>query len=186
MTELSLLAGQIGVSDRTLRRAINQGTLHAQRPTPRKLRLSFAEKAYARRSWQLLATLRTALRTESNVRFALLFGSAARGDDTPSSDVDLLVQMRDPSLERVVDLSAKLEGILGRRVDILHFEDAGDFPGLIAAAVSEGRVLVDRENSWSKLSRRRGRLEATERAKTRRRARSALAGIDRMLSANGD
>ncbi len=41
--------------------------------------MSLSEREYVRRSWRLLSTLRAALRTEQNVRFALLFGSVARG-----------------------------------------------------------------------------------------------------------
>src|SRR5690349_14644608 len=124
MTELELLASEIGANERTLRRALNQGMLQAERPTPRKLKISAAEKRYLRRSWKLLATLRAVLRTEQNLRFALLFGSVARGDDSAASDIDLLVEMRDPSLARIADLEAKLESLIDRRVDILTLDDA--------------------------------------------------------------
>ena len=109
MTGLTLLAEEVGVNERTLRRAASRGDAsRGIRPTPRKLELPLQEREYVRRSWGLLATLRTALRTEQNVRFALLFGSAATGMDTPGSDVDVLVDLRDASFERVVDLSTKL------------------------------------------------------------------------------
>jgi len=65
MTELSTLAEQVGVSERTLRRAFNEGTLRAERPTPRKLKLGSNEKRYLLRSWKLLAALREALLTDS-------------------------------------------------------------------------------------------------------------------------
>src|SRR4051794_5908329 len=123
MTELELLARQLGVNDRTLRRAFNEGTLRAERSTPRKLKLDAVEKRYLRRSWGVLAGLRGALRTEQNVRFALLFGSSARGDDTASSDIDLMIEARDSSLARISDLAAKLEAPLGRKVDILTFDE---------------------------------------------------------------
>src|SRR3989304_90204 len=98
MTELAILARDVGVNERTIRRAVNQGTLHATRPTRRALQLPLTERRYVRRSWSLVAALRVALRTEQNVRFALLFGSAATGTDTPASDVDIVVGMADPSL----------------------------------------------------------------------------------------
>src|SRR5215218_6386416 len=107
MTELEILARQIGANERTLRRAFNEGTLRAERPTPRTLKLGAGEQRYLRRSWGLIASLRAVLRTEQNVRLALLFGSTARGDDDASSDVDLLVEMRDSSLVRIADLVAK-------------------------------------------------------------------------------
>jgi len=180
MTELELLASQIGAHERTLRRALNEGTLRAERPTPRKLQLDAAEKQYLRRSWKLLAALRGALRTEPNVRFALLFGSVARGDDSEGSDVDLIVEMRDSSLVRVVDLELKLEELLGRRIDVLALEDASANPGLLAEAVAEGRTIVDREERWAQLSSEAAAMDQRARRHLGKRSRNALAGIDRL------
>jgi len=182
MTELELLAREIGANERTLRRALSQGTLRAERPTPRKLEISTAEKRYLRRSWKLLATLRAALRTEPNVRFALLFGSAARGEDSPVSDVDLLVETRDPSLARIADLEAKLEALIGRRVDVLTLEEARGNDQLLAEALAEGRVLVDRDELWPQLCGEGAALQRRARDGTRRARRRALEGIDRMLA----
>ena len=182
MTELDLLADELQVSERTLRRAVNQETLRAQRPSPRQLEISAAEKRYARRTWRLLAALRAALRTESNVRFALLFGSIARGDDHPRSDIDLLVEMRDDRLDRVADLSAKLEELTGRRVDVVSIESAETVPALLSDAVTDGRVLVDRDGRWPDLRERRPDLQRSARRRDRSRRKAALAGIDRMLA----
>jgi predicted nucleotidyltransferase len=182
MTELGVLAEQVGVSERTLRRAFNEGTLRAERPTPRKLTLGSDEKRYLRRSWKLLAALREALRTEQNVRFALLFGSAARGDDNEGSDVDLIAEMRDPSPVRVVDLELKLERLLGRRVDVLTLEDAGANPVLLAEAVAEGRTIVDREGRWAQLGSGAEAMDSRARRHLQDRSRSALAGINRLFA----
>jgi predicted nucleotidyltransferase len=184
MTELEILARQVGVNERTLRRAFNEGTLRAARPTPRKLKLDAAEQRYLRRSWGLIAALRAALRTEQNVRFALLFGSTARGDDGASSDVDLLVEMRDSSLIRIADLGAKLEALLDRRVDILALDDARENHRLLVQATDEGRVLVDREGLWPVLQGEADGLPPHGK-ETDRAARRALAGIDRMLAGEG-
>lgn len=183
MTELELLADELRVNERTLRRAVSAETLRAQRPSPRRLEITPAEKRYARRSWPLLASLRAALRTESNVRFALLFGSAARGDDTPDSDVDLLVSMRDYSFDRVADLSAKLAGLTGRRVDVVPLESAEAVPLLLADAVAEGRVLVDRDRRWPGLRGREPALRRRAQRSDRRQRKAALTAIDRMLAA---
>lgn len=52
----------------------------------------------------------------TNVR---VFGSVARGEATPDSDVDLLVSFRDgASLYELSGLWQALEGLLGRRVDL--------------------------------------------------------------------
>jgi predicted nucleotidyltransferase len=183
MTELGLLAEQMNVSERTLRRAVNQGTLRANRPSPRRLEVPVAEKRYVRHAWPLLASLRSALRTENNVRFALLFGSTARGDDTPQSDVDLLVEMKDESMERTADLSAKLEGLIGRRVDVIPIQSAEAIPDLLADAIAEGRVLVDRGARWTRLREREGTLRRKAQRSGQQRREEALAGIDRMLAA---
>lgn len=176
MTELALLAAQLGVSERTLRRAVNEGTLRATRPTPRTLEMSLAEREYVRRRWGLLFSLRAALRTESNVRFALLFGSTATGTDTPESDVDVLVDLRDASFERVVDLGTKLRGLLGRRVDVVELHEAESEPAFLAQVVADGRVLVDREGLWPRLHRREVSLRASGSRQEARRMSAALTG----------
>lgn len=183
MAELVLLAEEVGVSERTLRRAVSQGALRAERPTPRTLELPLSERRYVRRSWPLLSAMRTALRTEQNVRFALLFGSAATGMDTAGSDVDVLVALRDPSLDRVVDLGEKLTAACGRPVDVVRIEDAEADPGLLADIVAEGRVLVDREQLWPRMRGREPTLRRRGRRRDARRTEVAFAGIDRLLAA---
>jgi predicted nucleotidyltransferase len=54
------------------------------------------------------------------VRVLKLFGSAARGEDRPDSDVDLLVEFDgDKSLFDLIGLELELEQLLGRDVDLL-------------------------------------------------------------------
>ncbi len=48
-----------------------------------------------------------------------VFGSEARGEATSSSDVDVLVQLRAPSLRALVAVRDLLTERLGRRVDVL-------------------------------------------------------------------
>ncbi len=178
---LALLAEEVGVHERTLRRAINEGALRGARPTPRRLELPLSERQYVRRSWSLLSSLRAALRTEQNVRFALLFGSAAAGTDSPASDVDLLVDLRDARLERVIDLSDKLTSAVGRRVDVARLEDAEADPLFLADVVAEARVLVDRAALWPQLVRRMASTRRHRHQQELRRAQAALAGVDRLL-----
>jgi len=147
------------------------------------LALSLNERLYIRRSWWLLSALRAALRTEQNVRLAVLFGSAATGADTPTSDVDLLVDLRDPDFERVVDLSSKLTPIIGRPVDVVRLLDAEADPSLLADLVDQGRVLVDRENRWAHLQKREPAMRHRGRRQDARGTRDALASIDRLVSA---
>jgi predicted nucleotidyltransferase len=57
------------------------------------------------------------------VRRASLFGSVARGDDNPASDIDILVEMPDSaSLLELAGLKVDLEELLNRVVDILTYD----------------------------------------------------------------
>jgi predicted nucleotidyltransferase len=116
------------------------------------------------------------------VRFALLFGSSAIGTDTPSSDVDILVALNDPSLLRRLDLKAKLTDLLGREVDVVVLDDAKREPSFLAQALAEGRVLVDRDERWRAIRAHESRLRKRGAKLDAQRVRNALGGIDRMLS----
>ena len=48
-----------------------------------------------------------------------LFGSYARGDAGPQSDVDFLVEFSEKSFDRYMDLKEFLQELLGRRVDLV-------------------------------------------------------------------
>lgn len=182
MNGLVLLAEEVSVNERTLRRAVSQGALRATRLGPRTLELPLSERVYVRRSWPLMSALRAALRTEPNVRFALLFGSTATGTDTPESDVDVLVDLRDASFERVVDIATKLTRLVGRPVDVVELKDTESEPSLLAQVVADGRVLVDRENVWPALRGREGGLRRRGSRHDAQRVDRALAGIDRLLA----
>ncbi len=72
-----------------------------------------------------------------NVR---LFGSVARGDDRPGSDVDLLVEMAPGrSLLDLVGLGQDLEDLLHRSVDVLT--EASLHPSLRERILAEARPL---------------------------------------------
>jgi len=185
MNPLVPLADELDVNERTLRRAVSDGSLRATRRTPRTLQVSLAEQRYIRHAWPLISALRRALRTEHNVRFALLFGSAARGTDTPQSDVDVLVALRDASLDRVVDLEAKLTRATSRRVEVVRLEDAELQPGFLADITGDGRVLVDREGLWAGLRGRGSRLQRQRRVGRNQETMTVLAGVDRFLGARG-
>ncbi|PIV52001.1 hypothetical protein CO115_02205 [Candidatus Falkowbacteria bacterium CG_4_9_14_3_um_filter_36_9] len=52
-----------------------------------------------------------------------VFGSFARGEDTPESDIDLLVELEDnKSLLDMVHLKNELEDFLRRKVDIITYD----------------------------------------------------------------
>lgn len=72
-----------------------------------------------------------------NVR---LFGSTARGEDRPESDLDLLVDMESGrSLLDLVGLGQDLEDLLQRKVDVLT--ETSVHPALRARILAEARPL---------------------------------------------
>jgi len=157
MTDLALLARELEVSDRTLRRAAARGAIRCV-PRGQRLDLPVQEALYLRRRWPLLNMLVAALRTIPNVRLAVLFGSTARGDDGVRSDLDLLVRFGMPGLRARALLLDRLENASGRPVQVVEVAEAG--PLLLAGALREGRVLVDRDGDWEKLVSRRGDVMA--------------------------
>src|SRR5918996_2138091 len=108
MTVLHDLAQELHVSERTLRRAVAEGTIRAERPSARRLRLTEEEREWVLRHWPTVARLRAELRTEPSVRLAVLFGSGARGREHPRSDLDLLVELDGPSPARLAALEERL------------------------------------------------------------------------------
>lgn len=71
----------------------------------------------------ILTTLRALLpdlRTRYGVTSLSLFGSVARGDQSATSDVDILVDYADtPSLFAHIELEAHLSDALGAKVDLV-------------------------------------------------------------------
>lgn len=56
------------------------------------------------------------------VKKAAVFGSAARGDMTKDSDIDILVEIKkDLSLLDFVGIKIELEEALGKRVDLVEY-----------------------------------------------------------------
>src|SRR3990167_7548205 len=53
------------------------------------------------------------------VRRLVLFGSIARGEETSTSDVDVLVELEHNSFDAYMDLKFFLEELLQRRVDLV-------------------------------------------------------------------
>lgn len=59
------------------------------------------------------------IQSEFGVTGLCLFGSVARGDNRPDSDVDILVDMP-PKLFTIIRLKHFLESILNNTVDLIH------------------------------------------------------------------
>ena len=76
---------------------------------------------------------------------AWLFGSFARGEETPESDVDILVQYDDTariSLLTISHMMGELERSTGRRVDLI--EDGCLLPFAVDSANRDKRLIYER------------------------------------------
>jgi predicted nucleotidyltransferase len=169
MTVLQELAEDLRVNERTLRRGVAEGMIRARRPSPRSIALDRGEAGYLRHHWPLLASLRGALRTERNVRLAVLIGSAARGGSSEDSDLDVLVRLSDHGWRAVSRLQERLERETGRSVDLVAVDAARRDPLLMQAALRDGRALVDRDGDWPVLLAEQRNVETAA-----ARARAAL------------
>ena len=67
----------------------------------------------------ILTEHKNELRSKYNVRSIGLFGSYARGENTPQSDVDILVELNKPMGWEIVDLQEYLKEILAMKVDLV-------------------------------------------------------------------
>ncbi len=178
-------AKRVGCSERTLRRYVNGGLLRGRRVAGGQLELSRSEEEYLLSHWPLLSKLMAALRTEREVRLAVLFGSTATGENTPVSDVDLLVVRREPDWRSHAALRTRLRGALGRPVDLIELAQAEQLPALLADVLREGRVLIDRDGLWEGLRARRDEIVAAgarEDDAVAERARAAVAAARERLT----
>jgi predicted nucleotidyltransferase len=151
MPSVRTLARNIGVPERTLRRAVNEGLVRGSRQSARRFDATLREERYLRSHWELLSSLRAAFRTEPNVRLAVLYGSMANGSNTPTSDVDVMVELADDSVARLADLSGRISLKVGRDVQLVRRRDAEASPLVMAAITTGGRVLIDRDQRWREL-----------------------------------
>ncbi len=157
---LQELATSLHVNERTLRRAWALGMLRGIRTTPHRLELPVEERVYLRSHWDTLSRLRRALRTEPSVSMVVVFGSVARGDDDVASDVDLLVELREPGLSQRVALAARLRKRTGLNIETVALDDALRRPSLMVEILRDGRALIDRDGHWPQLSAQAKRIRA--------------------------
>jgi predicted nucleotidyltransferase len=176
MDSLTRVAAELSIPERTLRRAASEGMIRGERVSPRRFQITLREESYLRTHWDLLRALRAALRTEPNVRLAVLFGSTATGSDNENSDVDVLVALQDRDVRRLAELAERLSRALARDVPLVRLSEARASPALIVDVLEQGRVLVDRDDLWSGLQDRTPRW----RRLARRAERSSLPTIDEL------
>ena len=134
--------------------------------------MPISERTYLRENWPVLRDLRLALRTEPSVRAAILFGSYARGEQHDASDIDILVD-RQPGPE-LREVARRLSARLGRPTQLVALEDAEKAPLLLAEVLRDGRVLVDRGETWDRLRAAKVTIER-QASRERRRIDAELA-----------
>jgi predicted nucleotidyltransferase len=66
--------------------------------------------------------IRDSLGEVGNVRFALIYGSFAKGEESERSDIDLLV-VGDVDEKRMMDIIEKVEGRTGREVNYIAWSE---------------------------------------------------------------
>ena len=101
--------------------------------------------------------LREVLPADDRIAYALLFGSTARGDTHPFSDVDVAIGLRSGVTLDAHDIGGlifELARASGREVDLVILDKAP--PGLAYRVFRDGRLLVEKD--------RRARVERTVRA----------------------
>lgn len=68
---------------------------------------------------QELVSVRTELAERFTVKRIGVFGSIARGDAVAESDVDIIVELAEPTFDHYMDLKFRLEEVLQRSVDLV-------------------------------------------------------------------
>jgi predicted nucleotidyltransferase len=66
-----------------------------------------------------IAQIRPELLERFTVKRIGVFGSCARGDESSDSDVDIIVELAEPTFDNYMDLKFRLEEVLQRPVDLV-------------------------------------------------------------------
>jgi uncharacterized protein len=116
------------------------------------------------------------------VRLAVLFGSAARGESGPDSDLDVGV-LFEPGRENTAGLEVALARATGRRLDLVGLDAA---PPLLRFEIArDGRVLLERApHAWADF-RARAMTDWWDWAPTARLLNAAAASRLRAALADG-
>ena len=76
----------------------------------------------------ILDHTKPALEQRFGVRRIGLYGSYAHGTQTESSDIELIVELKEPKFDALAGLSIYMEKVLGREVDIRRLSKKIDTP----------------------------------------------------------
>ena len=105
-----------------------------------------AMRALVRKLADPSEVLREAFTGVPGVEAAFVFGSQARGDTRPDSDVDLLVIADEPAARVLQDPISEAESLMGRDVDVVTYSSAG-----LRARLRSGNHFLHRVRSEPKL-----------------------------------
>jgi predicted nucleotidyltransferase len=72
---------------------------------------------------EFLKSKKEYLAKEYGVTSISLFGSFARGEENDESDVDVLIEMNDPTFSKLAGLSIYLEENFGRKISLVRKHD---------------------------------------------------------------
>ena len=67
------------------------------------------------------------LKEEFDVDKVMLFGSYARGEETPGSDIDILIESDTKSFDLIYRLKVFLQESLGKDVDVIYIDSVHPF-----------------------------------------------------------
>jgi uncharacterized protein len=68
---------------------------------------------------QILQENKAELFKKYPIKTMALFGSYSRGEETPESDVDVMVELSRPDARAFINLSYELEKIVHRKIDLV-------------------------------------------------------------------
>ncbi|MFO7972745.1 MAG: nucleotidyltransferase family protein [Desulfobacterales bacterium] len=74
------------------------------------------DKVYVLR---IIRGIQSELAEQFTVQRIGVFGSFAKGDEGPESDVDIIVELAEPTFDHYMDLKFRLEEVLKRPVDLV-------------------------------------------------------------------
>jgi hypothetical protein len=99
---------------------------------------------------EIVEVLRTYFNTEEAVLAAHLYGSHAKGNDTPGSDVDvaILVRQDKPKAERLVlrtRMQTALSKLLRRDVDLVLLNEIGE--ALFFEVLRKGKIIYEADKT---------------------------------------
>jgi predicted nucleotidyltransferase len=116
---------------------------------------------------ELVEQLAAELAGEDDIALAVLVGSRARGDFRRGSDLDLLVELVPRSEQRLIAIRDTLQERFGVEVELLTHLSVARSQRSWNQHVSDGRVVVDRDDQWPSV-----------RANPERARRAALKFVD--------